>query len=240
MFGNNPIRSATTDPHLLAIEEAFYTLQGEGPCSGMPALFIRMAGCNLACHFCDTQFETQAENALPVAQHLDHLMQHFTAKQREFVVITGGEPLLQNIELLVQGLFMSGTKLIQIETAGTRAPSSILIQYILEKQVLLVCSPKTPKVNDMIAHLCLHWKYIVRVGEDDPSDGLPNRGTQVSTMGRKVKLYRPTQPEATIWLSPCDEYNAATNFANQDLARDLCLVHGYRLSLQIHKILGLA
>jgi organic radical activating enzyme len=118
MFGKNPIRDIERDPDRLAVESMFYTLQGEGPFSGMPALFIRLAGCNLACHFCDTQFETQADNVLPWEEHARKVLE-FPIDQRRLVVVTGGEPMRQNWVKLAALLLETGTQIIQVETAGT-------------------------------------------------------------------------------------------------------------------------
>lgn len=239
MFGKNPIRSATTDPRTLAVEDVFYTLQGEGPYAGRPALFIRLAGCNLACHFCDTQFETMAEQALPVGTHLADILAKFTRKQRALVVLTGGEPLRQDAAVLVDSLLNTGTEIVQIETAGTLPPSDGLLRRIEQGTVVLVCSPKTPRVHAAIFQYCDHWKYVVRHDEVDSLDGLPNHGTQVATKFKFQMIQRPPAGR-TVWISPCDVYDEAANKLNQDLARDLCLKHGYQLSLQMHKIVGVA
>jgi 7-carboxy-7-deazaguanine synthase len=238
MFGDNPIRKVTYDPTKLALEEVFYTLQGEGPYAGRPALFIRLAGCNLACTFCDTEFETKASSEPHWHQALERCME-FPRKQREFVVLTGGEPLRQNATWLVQELLNTGTKLVQVETAGTLWQPE-LYKAIALGQVELVCSPKTKHINADVALWCHNYKYIIKAGEVDPVDGLPNMGTQRGNAGTEQRIYRPTTPVDIIWLSPCDEYDPVKNKANQDLARDLCLQHGYRLSLQTHKIVGVA
>ena len=58
MFGKNPIRKAEKgDGSVLQIQEIFPTVQGEGPHTGVPSVFVRLGGCNLACSFCDTEFE---------------------------------------------------------------------------------------------------------------------------------------------------------------------------------------
>ena len=238
MFGQNPIRSIQTDPYLIALEEVFYTLQGEGPYSGQPALFVRFSGCNLVCHYCDTQFEMQADSPIPAVEVIDRILD-FPLAQRKFVVLTGGEPLRQNPGLLIAALLDAGTELVQVETAGTLWQESIE-PFIADGRVVLVCSPKTPKINPNIARLCDHYKYIIRSGEVNLTDGLPNRGTQMGNQGKTVDLYRATKAKVTIWLSPCDDYDTYKNQTNQNLARDLCLTHGYRLSLQIHKIVSVA
>jgi organic radical activating enzyme len=237
MFGQNPIRAVERNAAQLAVEDIFYTIQGEGPFAGCPALFIRLAGCNLACHFCDTQFETMADMPGDTAELLGTILNVYPASQRKLVVITGGEPMRQNFSALAAGLLAAGTETIQIETAGTVWQPD-LADMIKGGSIVLVCSPKTPRVHANIVEYCDHWKYIIRGGEVG-TDGLPNVSTQKK--GVPQILYRPWQNRAlttaeTIWLSPCDDYDAVLNKVNQDLARDLCLKHGYRLSLQMHKL----
>lgn len=245
MFGNNPIRSVTTDPSHLAVETMFYTIQGEGPYSGMPALFIRLAGCNLACHFCDTQFETQAERLQPIGQIVRQVVETTTPQQRRFVVLTGGEPLRQNCVEFIHDLLANGVELVQIETAGTTWQEG-LAQLIEEGRVVIVCSPKTPNVNIYIKEFCHHWKYIITAGEQCVSDLLPLRGTQNATKEKEQRLYRVSndkyhwvkRPQDTVWVSPCDSYDPVKNKANQEAAVEASLKMGYRLSLQVHKIIG--
>ena len=243
MFGNNPSRSVVNTPLDLYIEEHFYTIQGEGPLSGSPCIFIRLAGCNLACWFCDTQFERNAERATGLVDLCDQLAKAYSYEQRRLVVITGGEPLRQNITALVEALLKTGTEQVQIETAGSMWVEE-LEWLLMSQKVILVCSPKTPSVKPGIITYCRHWKYVVQAEGVDPLDGLPNRGTQTVTKDLFQRIYRAKPRERgnanTIWVSPCDEYDPAKNKANQDTARDVCLKFGYRLSLQIHKIVGVA
>lgn len=244
MFGANPLRGRESDPSRLFLTEMFYTLQGEGPFSGEPALFIRLAGCNLACTFCDTEFEKGMEKPLDVAEITERLLA-FSKRQRRLVVITGGEPLRQNLRKLCEGLYALGTERIQIETAGTLWVEG-LEGWIRENRLTIVCSPKTPKVHPSILHYCRDWKYIVRENDlRDPQSLLPASGTQAATQGKYAPLARPParynhELPDTIWLSPCDEQNSIQNRANMLLARDICLSKGYRLSLQVHKIVEVA
>lgn len=65
MLGQNPIRPPITgDGTQLFVQSIFPTIQGEGPAAGIPSVFIRLGGCNLACSFCDTEFESFEEMAL--------------------------------------------------------------------------------------------------------------------------------------------------------------------------------
>lgn len=100
----------------MKINEIFYSLQGEGAFTGVPAVFIRMAGCNLNCAFCDTEHERFTEmSERAIVREVDK----YPARH---VVITGGEPTLQLTASLVEAL-QDGDRLVQIETNGTRALS---------------------------------------------------------------------------------------------------------------------
>lgn len=239
MFGKNPIRSKTSDPFNLSVEDLFFTIQGEGPFTGCPALFIRMAGCNLACHFCDTQFETKADQTEPLEDLVRRINMLFSAEQRKLVVLTGGEPLRQNVVELMKQLLSTGTGHIQIETAGTLWQDG-LEELIMSGDVTLVCSPKTPKVHPKIEQWCEHWKYVIIDDGGSGWDGLPGVGTQMNNMHSFQTLYRPVKRQSsTIWVSPCDQYDADKNQRNRDLAVRVAMTYGYRLNLQVHKIINL-
>lgn len=240
MYGNNPIRKADHDPNKLSVQEVFYTLQGEGPQSGRPAVFVRLAGCNLACFFCDTEFESNINQVLSPASVVERVFDApSTSRRCDLVVLTGGEPLRQNCFELLRLLQKAGVKLVQIETAGTLWQD--WLQYFIDVEfVQLVCSPKTPLVHPKIEVNCRHWKYVVAGNNADPYDGLPMYGMQPGTLGKKQKVFRADlgpHSDDTIWVSPMDlpeEREANTKFAAQ-----LCLDYGYRLSLQTHKLVGL-
>ena len=247
MFGQNPVRSRTDNPMLLALQEVFPTIQGEGPYGGCPSVFIRLAGCNLACHFCDTEFESNINNMVKVEDLVFRVHTDYPSHQQKLVVLTGGEPLRQNIRLLVEMLLnKAGSKVqhIQLETAGTLWDPG-LDRYVERGELSIVCSPKTPKVNNRVAELCRHWKYIIRHDDARGADGLPHQGTQMGNKHLLQQLWRRPGgwlPEDTVWVSPCDEHKEGPipNHKNTMLVADLAMRHGYRVSLQTHKILGVA
>lgn len=189
-------------------------------------------------HNCDTQFDSNWDNVLTIP-HILKAMDFETGykpKAHELVVITGGEPMLQNLQPLIQALLLAGTKLVQIESAGTLWQED-LKDYIDQGKVLLVCSPKTPKIHPDFARHCSHYKYVVKHNECSAVDGLPTFSTQ--KVGSITQLYRPAGTRGTtIWISPCDEHDPEKNLLNMIYARDLCLEHGHRLSLQTHKIVN--
>jgi 7-carboxy-7-deazaguanine synthase (Cx14CxxC type) len=121
-----------------SVKEMFYTLQGEGANAGRPAVFCRFAGCNLwtgreedrasaVCQFCDTDFVgTDGDgggkfaSAQELAQTIAGFWPRSDAKNR-FVVLTGGEPLLQVDAALIEALHAEHF-FIAVETNGTIAP----------------------------------------------------------------------------------------------------------------------
>lgn len=241
MFGNNPIRKQHLDPDgTLAVQELFTTIQGEGPFAGRPAVFLRLSGCNLKCWFCDTDFESKRSLLAP---KLAALSIKRRARSRAFhsdlLVITGGEPLLQNLLPLLEAL--GDSMQVQIETAGTVWVPG-LEEYLDPKgETTLVCSPKTGKIAKEIERYCWHYKYIVSVNMPvDEKQGIPFQATQsrALTMHRHP-LYYPANLASTIWLQPCDEQSELINKENQKLCAALAMKHGHRVSLQQHKILQL-
>jgi len=243
MFGKNPLRDKDKgDGSTLRVQSIFLTIQGEGPLAGTPATFIRLAGCNLRCFFCDTDFDSNWDNVMPVEKVVERVQEN-TAR---LVVITGGEPMLQNIYTLCRLLASAGHH-VQIETAGTVFAENL--DYLLTKPdtdgVSIVVSPKTPKVHHQTFVHAAAWKYIL-AGQDedvDPKDSLPVRSTQVA--GAAARICRPpfTTIENTPWrvfVQPCDfpKDKARTKRAVEQCVR-ASMKHGYRLSLQQHKILDL-
>jgi 7-carboxy-7-deazaguanine synthase len=100
----------------MRVNEVFYSLQGEGFLAGLPSVFIRLAGCPLRCRWCDTKYAW--DQTAGAHYSIDKIIQTVQQSRSRFVVITGGEPMV-NPELpeLVQKLKESD-KHITIETAG--------------------------------------------------------------------------------------------------------------------------
>ncbi|TNF46651.1 MAG: 7-carboxy-7-deazaguanine synthase QueE [Bacteroidetes bacterium] len=99
----------------LPVMEAFYTLQGEGSHSGKAAYFIRLAGCDVGCVWCDVK-ESWDANKHPI-QSIDKIVEEASNYPARFVVITGGEPLMYNLSALTQLLRENGFT-IAVETSG--------------------------------------------------------------------------------------------------------------------------
>jgi 7-carboxy-7-deazaguanine synthase len=132
--------------------EIFHTLQGEGPSLGAPAVFLRLSLCNLHCHWCDTPYTWNWENTPWEHQDgekfskADQLLELAPENLAETIlqydcprlVITGGEPLLQQSDLIDLLSFLPGLPLIEVETNGTQLPNPELAHRVSQFNV----SPK--------------------------------------------------------------------------------------------------
>lgn len=236
MFGKNPIRKQDlSSPEKLWIQEVFPTIQGEGPFAGQGAIFVRLGGCNLRCWWCDTDFESSTWH--PTIEELVAKVREATVDTKtDLVVLTGGEPFRQDIAPFCQLLIGQGFR-VQIETNGTLWLNS-LDAIIRSDRLSIVVSPKTGKIHPRINFYADAFKYIVSADDADSEDGLPMLSTQ--TPGKKMRLARPDSFWCSpVYVQPLDEYDEAKNKANEAHAVTLVKRHGYRLSYQIHKHLGL-
>jgi organic radical activating enzyme len=125
---------------MLALAEIFYSVQGEGTWTGTPAVFVRLAGCNLNCRFCDTDYSVKG-----FASPADIVVRvRALGGTCPMVVLTGGEPFAQNeTPDLIDALRGDGRR-VHIESNGT-------IAVTLPDDVWLTVSPKERLHADMAA-----------------------------------------------------------------------------------------
>lgn len=266
----------------LFVTSVFYTFQGEGPYRGKPAVFVRLAKCNLACTFCDTYFDDGEYMTFDqimelatndIAAKLDSKHKGTTEDFRAFVrlkvglVVTGGEPLLQD-DL---GTFLAATRhkfaWQQIETNGTQSASAI------PKNVTVVVSPKCaekdgvptkyfglhPSLADRVS--CL--KFVVSSDSDSPYHDIPD---WAKAMPNNIDIYcspmniyaaKPMQAKSLKFegkttvteRSRVDEVisfwepgllDMAANRKNHEYTAALCVRRGYTFNVQQHLLGGVA
>jgi len=204
------------------IHEIFYTLQGEGAHSGIPAVFVRFSGCNLKCPWCDTEFTdyTEMSAAEIVASALE--LYDVPNERRKMCVLTGGEPSLQVDRPLLDALHNAGFY-ICIETNGTR-PLPEGIDWI-------TCSPKA--VGRHLALRRVNEVKVVYTGEYDPE-------VWRSQLEAEHWLLQPLRYTGE-WLleHAVDEWEDDRNDNLDDTVRYILSHPFWRLSVQLHKIVGL-
>ena len=219
MFRQNPKRPAIfNDGTMLEVQNIFKTLQGEGLFVGTPSVFIRLGGCNLACKFCDTEFEDfKLINVDKILEKVINLSNNLI----KLVVITGGEPFRQPIELICSRLIDLGF-IVQIETNGT-------LYRLLPKEVYIICSPKA----------CSNGYSKIR------EDLLPRISAVKFLVSANIHQYNAIREigqikyKIPVFIQPMDQYDELLNKRNIELAITLAFETGYRLSLQTHKFIGI-
>lgn len=108
----------TPTPHTattLPVMEHFYTVQGEGAYSGVPAYFIRLGGCDVGCFWCDVKDSWDADKHPKYS--IEEIVSWVTSTAANIAVITGGEPLMHNLDELTTELHAKGIRT-HIETSG--------------------------------------------------------------------------------------------------------------------------
>lgn len=230
IINNQPAEKPfTSESGSLDVHSIFDTIQGEGPFAGTPATFIRLAGCNLECSLCDTEYTAGRTILTPAA--LQGKLAALPA--RRLIVLTGGEPYRQALGRAILHLCSTGRQ-VQIETNGTLFQD--VTQWVPKELVKVVCSPKTPKVHEKMWGQITCLKYVVEAESIDPSDGLPTKsvGTQYG---------RPSRPPhnwpGEIYVQPLDVQDKKKNSKNLQAAVESCMKYGYRLCLQTQKLIGL-
>ena len=171
----------------LLVSERFVSLQGEGASVGMPAAFLRLGNCNLACTYCDTKYTWDADN-YDLSQELSAVSLNDTAdwiceSAPGRLIVTGGEPLLQHrrlaslfAELDARLALKSKSPLvIEIETNGTVMPSAALSERIDQWNVSpkLSCSGESKErrlIEPVLRHLAslsnTYFKFVVTSDQD--------------------------------------------------------------------------
>lgn len=299
MFGTNEVIGKKffrdAPKRSLFVTSMFFTLQGEGPYAGMPALFIRLTKCNLDCSFCDTFFDdgewmtfaelerkahetitgfwldkgkSVPEWAVPAVDNGDP--RDSQQYPNIVLVMTGGEPLLQeNITEWMQEQ-LANYKAVQVESNGVPETE-------VPKGVTLVCSPKCIEKNGKpIKYLapsktileradCL--KFVVSADPESPYSTVPdwafewkqnnpNKEVYCSPMNiynsfpQRIKLLRAEKGtitmaerstvDETIDFWEKDLLNLVENEKNHKYVALYCIENGFKLNLQMHLYAGLA
>ncbi len=230
----------------LFVREVFATIQGEGPLAGVPAVFVRLGGCNLSCKFCDTDYRVVEGAGRVSTEHVISMVEDCMAeggRKINLVVLTGGEPLRQNVVPLVRALVSHGTE-VQVETNGTLWPPGLSALMDNEPArdpwgglLSVVVSPKTADVLPQVKARACAWKYVVRADTPVDREGLPqNVARPPSGDECGVRGYRE---RGNVYLQPEWDEDDEQSAENHVAAARLCLLNGWRLSLQTHKFLGL-
>lgn len=217
------------------INEIFETIQGEASFTGTPAIFVRLQGCPVGCAWCDTKQTWQSNDTFLVSLEqtvekkadseywanasAEQILALFKARgyQAKHVVITGGEPCLFDLTSLCNTLHQAGYST-QIETSGT-------FEILAPAQTWVTVSPK---IN-------MRGGYAVLKSAMQRADEIKHPVAMQKHVDELEALFEQTGvTPKLIYLQPISQKAKATK-----LAIDTCKAKNWRLSVQVHKYIGI-
>ena len=227
----------------LAVSEQFYSIQGEGKTMGVRAVFLRLAGCNLMCGGMGTQFDGELHNG--AKWRCDSIEVWMKGKQKEFedvlekdlidelrqgahLVITGGEPLMQQAGIINFIYYLINERkinpFIEIETNGTILPNENLLklvsQWNVSPKLLSSGNEKQIAIKDDVLSLLsgfnTQFKFVVD-SEEDLSEILELDGI----------------PNSKVWLMPAGENETLLKQKAEKVA-EICKQHKFNYSHRLH------
>lgn len=162
---------------MIAINEVFGpTIQGEGPTAGQPSIFLRTAGCNLSCGWCDTPYswdwKRYSKSKEVHKRDIEDVVQAITSKGKgPLLVITGGEPMLQQkplLEIIRRLREWNPALRVQVETNGTILPlDTYKILYVVSPKLSGSNQPPVPVETMRVwGRIGAHFKWVVSKREE--------------------------------------------------------------------------
>ena len=221
---------------LYKINEVFETIQGEASFTGTPSIFLRLQGCPVGCSWCDTKqtwalddvYKVTLDEAVEKKADSDHwatataeqILTLFQERgyQAKHVVITGGEPCMYDLNPVCELLHANGFST-QIETSGT-------FEILVPAKTWVTVSPK---IN-------MRGGYKVLTNAMQRADEIKHPVAMQKHVEELEELFMQTGVEPKlVYLQPISQKVSATK-----LAIDTCIEKNWRLSVQVHKYLGIS
>jgi 7-carboxy-7-deazaguanine synthase len=203
---------------VLSVNEIFYSIQGESTYAGKPCIFVRLAGCDLRCTWCDTAYAFTEGQKMSV----DDVLGHVERYRGPLVEVTGGEPLLQeDVYPLMERLLESGLTVL-LETGGQVDVSRVPGGVIKVMDVKCPASGESGKVD---------WSNIDRLGFRDQVKFVIQDRNDYEFAREMVNHHALDRRCAAVLFSPVHGVLSAKDLSEWILEDHLPV----RLQLQIHK-----
>jgi 7-carboxy-7-deazaguanine synthase len=203
----------------LRITEIFYSLQGESNTVGLPTVFIRLTGCPLRCHYCDTAYAFSGGEKKTLAE----IFVEVDSYSAKYITVTGGEPLAQPACLPLLSQLVDKGYYVSLETSGALDISAV------DKRVVTVMDLKTPSSGELsknryenIAYLESKDQLKFVIGTDEDYDWAKTMLDQYDLTNRCQVLFSPVMGQMS-----------ATQLADKILQDKLFV----RFQFQLHKYL---
>ena len=217
----------------MLVNEIFQSIQGEATFAGTPSTFVRLQGCDVGCPWCDTKYTWKTDgprvtidevirkttdNPTSAAFTAAQVVGQIAAAVPRHVVITGGEPANYDLTELSQRLVDGGYG-VQLETSGTA-------EIRIADDAWVTCSPKI----GMPGGFKVRRDAVARADEIKMPVG---KRADVDKLIDFLRDYGVSK-KIPVWLQPLSQNKKASDICYQAAA-----IHGWRVSVQIHKYLGL-
>ncbi|MBN2633360.1 MAG: 7-carboxy-7-deazaguanine synthase QueE [Bacteroidales bacterium] len=202
-------RKTEKEGEKLPLAEEFYSLQGEGFHAGKPAYLIRLAGCDIGCSWCDTSFSWDADKH-PLVD-IDEIVNNAVASGARIVVVTGGEPLMWNLDHLCESLKRNNI-CTYLETSGAHRMSGKWDWICLSPKIHRPPLPENHRMADEL-------KVIIQTDDDF-------KWAEKSRLLVRDECHLFLQPEWSVFESVIP---AIVSYIRQNPI--------WRLSLQVHKFM---
>ena len=214
----------------MVVNEIFHSLQGEGLLAGTPSVFVRLAGCPVQCEWCDTKYAWDANEGeeLPISEIVNKIVQW----PCRYVVITGGEPMVNPQLPDLAGALKERNKHITIETAGIKFVAGLACDLMSVSPKLSNSGAKRPLDNTFdpfssIRQLIRRYPYQLKFVVDSPDD-LPEIQEAVEQIGG----YQPEKVMLMPQAKTRDEL-----IAKSPMVAQMCRETGYVFCQRLHILL---
>lgn len=203
----------------LKVFEIFYSLQGESSRVGLPTIFIRLSGCPMRCHYCDTAYAFQGGSMMGI----DDIMSSIKKYDTRYVTVTGGEPLAQKEVLNLLKTLADSDYEVSLETGGGLSIKEV------DPRVKIILDIKTPESGEEKKN---HWENLEVINsKDEIKFVLCSRG-DYEWAKQILDQYQLTE-KCEILFSPVYQKLNATDLGNWILKDQLHV----RMQIQLHKLL---
>jgi 7-carboxy-7-deazaguanine synthase len=203
----------------LKIFEIFYSLQGESSRVGLPTIFIRLSGCPMRCHYCDTAYAFHGG----VMMEIDSIMETIKKYDTRYVTVTGGEPLAQKEVLSLLKVLADQNYEVSLETGG-----GISVEEV-DPRIKIILDIKTPESGEEKKN---HWENLNFIHAKDEIKFVLCSREDYDWAKKILDQYQLTE-KCHVLFSPVHQKLNVTDLGNWILQDQLPV----RMQIQLHKLL---
>ncbi|MFM1824675.1 MAG: 7-carboxy-7-deazaguanine synthase [Pseudomonadota bacterium] len=203
----------------LKIFEIFYSLQGESSRVGLPTIFIRLSGCPMRCHYCDTAYAFQGGSMMAIDEIMETIKKYDTC----YVTVTGGEPLAQKEVLSLLKVLADQNYEVSLETGGGLSIKEV------DPRIKIILDIKTPESGEEKKN---HWDNLNLIHSKDEIKFVLCSREDYDWAKKILNQYKLAE-KCDVLFSPVYQKLNATDLGNWILEDQLPI----RMQIQLHKLL---